>query len=65
MVAGFAGNRKPQPRKEELYREVAGMKVVGVTTTHPGGRLDRVFREVARMDELTVEEVASWDGTPA
>ncbi|NDA09681.1 MAG: HAD family phosphatase, partial [Verrucomicrobia bacterium] len=29
----------------------AGMKVVGVTTTHPGGHLQGVFREVARLDE--------------
>jgi len=43
----------------------AGMKVVGVTTTHPGGHLDGVFREVARMDELSVEEVNGWHGTPA
>jgi HAD superfamily hydrolase (TIGR01509 family) len=39
---------------------VAGMKVVGVTTTHPGGHLEGVFREVARLDELTVPEVQSW-----
>jgi beta-phosphoglucomutase family hydrolase len=38
----------------------AGMKVVGVTTTHPGGHLEGVFREVARLDELTPEEVAGW-----
>jgi len=43
----------------------AGMKVVGVTTTHPGGHLEGVFREVARMDELTVEEVNGWHGTSA
>ena len=38
----------------------AGMKVVGVTTTHPGGHLEGVFREVARLDELTVPEVSRW-----
>ena len=38
----------------------AGMKVVGVTTTHPGGHLKGVFREVARLDELTVAEVQNW-----
>jgi len=38
----------------------AGMKVVGVTTTHPGGHLEGVFREVAQLDELTAEEVAGW-----
>jgi len=43
----------------------AGMKVVGVTTTHPGGHLEGVFREVARLDELTVEEVSRWQGASA
>jgi len=43
----------------------AGMKVVGVTTTHPGGHLEGVFREVARLDELTVEEVSGWQGASA
>ena len=38
----------------------AGMKVVGVTTTHPGGHLDGVLREVGRLDELTVHEVEGW-----
>ncbi len=38
----------------------AGMKVVGVTTTHPGGHLEGVFREVDRLDELTVAEVQNW-----
>jgi beta-phosphoglucomutase family hydrolase len=38
----------------------AGMKVVGVTTTHSGGHLEGVFREVARLDELTLEEVGGW-----
>ena len=40
--------------------KAAGMKVVGVTTTHPGGHLQGVFREVARLDELTVPEVDRW-----
>lgn len=43
----------------------AGMRVVGVTTTHPGGHLAGVFREVARLDELTVEEVSGWQGASA
>ena len=43
----------------------AGMKVVGVTTTHPGGHLEGVFREVARLDELTVPEVSLWFPAPA
>ena len=43
----------------------AGMKVVGVTTTHPGGHLEGVCREVARLDELTVEEVSGWQGASA
>lgn len=38
----------------------AGMKVVGVTTTHPGGHLEGVDREVERLDELKVEELANW-----
>jgi HAD superfamily hydrolase (TIGR01509 family) len=38
----------------------AGMKVVGVTTTHPGGHLEGVEREVERLDELKVEELANW-----
>ena len=43
----------------------AGMKVVGVTTTHPGGHLEGVFREVARLDELGVSEVSQWFGAVA
>jgi beta-phosphoglucomutase family hydrolase len=43
----------------------AGMKVVGVTTTHPGGHLEGVFREVSRLDELTVAEVVGWFGVAA
>jgi len=38
----------------------AGMKVVGVTTTHPGGHLEGVFREVEQLDELRPEELAGW-----
>jgi len=38
----------------------AGMKVVGVTTTHPEGHLEGVGREVTRLDELTVEGIARW-----
>ena len=43
----------------------AGMKVVGVTTTHPGGHLEGVLREVARLDELRVPEVSQWFGAVA
>ena len=43
----------------------AGMKVVGVTTTHPGGHLEGVNREVERLDELRVEELAEWFGRSA
>lgn len=43
----------------------AGMKVVGVTTTHPGGHLEGVYREVSRLDELTVAEVGGWFGVAA
>jgi beta-phosphoglucomutase family hydrolase len=43
----------------------AGMKVVGVTTTHPGGHLEGVWREVARLDELTLAEVAGGVGGSA
>lgn len=43
----------------------AGMKVVGVTTTHPGGHLEGVFCEVARLDDLTVPQVAGWFGASA
>ena len=38
----------------------AGMRVVGVTTTHPGGHLEQVDREVRQLDELEVEDFASW-----
>ena len=40
----------------------AGMKVVGVTTTHPGGHLEGVDREVERLDELSIQEIESWFG---
>lgn len=40
--------------------QAAGMRVVGVTTTHPGGHLENVWREVARLDELTLPEVQGW-----
>jgi len=43
----------------------AGMKVVGVTTTHPGGHLESVDREVERLDELSIQEVESWFGQSA
>jgi beta-phosphoglucomutase family hydrolase len=38
----------------------AGMKVVGVATTHPADTLVGADRIVRRLDELTVEEVARW-----
>jgi HAD superfamily hydrolase (TIGR01509 family) len=43
----------------------AGMKVVGVTTTHPGGHLEGVDREVERLDELGIQEIESWFGQSA
>lgn len=43
----------------------AGMKVIGVTTTHPGGHLAGVDREVSRLDELQVEELSCWFIRPA
>jgi len=43
----------------------AGMRVVGVTTTHPGGHLEGVDREVARLDELNAEELSKWFPRPA
>jgi len=36
------------------------MRVVGVTTTHPGGHLEQVDREVRQLDELEVEDFTSW-----
>jgi beta-phosphoglucomutase-like phosphatase (HAD superfamily) len=41
------------------------MKVVGVTTTHPGGHLEGVDREVERLDELSIQEIESWFGQSA
>jgi HAD superfamily hydrolase (TIGR01509 family) len=38
----------------------AGMKVVGVATTHPADSLAGVDRVVRRLDELSVAEVGSW-----
>jgi len=38
----------------------AGMRVVGVTTTHSGGHLEGVDREVARLDELKTHELSEW-----
>jgi HAD superfamily hydrolase (TIGR01509 family) len=43
----------------------AGMKVVGVTTTHPRGHLEGVDREVERLDELSIQEIESWFGQSA
>jgi len=49
------------PAEVEAGR-AAGMKVVGVTTTHPGGHLESVDREVERLDELRIAEIESWFG---
>jgi len=38
----------------------AGMKVVGVATTHPADTLQDADRVVRRLDELTLVEVAGW-----
>jgi HAD superfamily hydrolase (TIGR01509 family) len=38
----------------------AGMKVVGVATTHPATALDGADCVIHRLDELTVERVAGW-----
>lgn len=45
--------------------QAAGMKVVGVTSTHPGGHLEGVCREVSRLDELSVGEIHGWFGAAA
>jgi len=41
----------------------AGMKVVGVATTHPAETLAEADRVVKRLDELCVAEVGAWVGT--
>ncbi len=38
----------------------AGMKVVGVATTHPADSLQNADRVVGRLDELTVGELLVW-----
>ena len=38
----------------------AGMKVVGVATTHPADTLVGADRIVRRLDELTVKELTRW-----
>lgn len=38
----------------------AGMKVVGVATTHPAEVLQGADKIVTRLDELKVEELAEW-----
>jgi beta-phosphoglucomutase family hydrolase len=38
----------------------AGMKVVGVATTHPADSLQGADRIVSRLDELTPEDIAGW-----
>ena len=45
--------------------KAAGMRVVGVTTTHPGGHLERVDREVQQLDELELEDLIIWFGRSA
>ncbi len=43
----------------------AGMRVVGVTTTHPADRLARAHLTVARLDALTPDDVARLIGPGA
>jgi beta-phosphoglucomutase-like phosphatase (HAD superfamily) len=38
----------------------AGMKVVGVATTHPASALTGADRIVHRLDELTVAALTAW-----
>jgi sugar-phosphatase len=38
----------------------AGMKVVGVATTHAADKLTGADRVVHRLDELTVVELTGW-----
>jgi beta-phosphoglucomutase family hydrolase len=38
----------------------AGMKVVGVATTHPAASLADADRVVQRLDELQLDEIARW-----
>jgi HAD superfamily hydrolase (TIGR01509 family) len=38
----------------------AGMRLIGVATTHPLEALTQVDRAVLRLDELNVESLASW-----
>jgi beta-phosphoglucomutase len=38
----------------------AGMKVVGVATTHPIGDLSKADRAVHRLDELVVADLDLW-----
>jgi len=40
--------------------KAAGMRVVGVTTTHPGGHLEGVDCEVQRLDQLSLDELSDW-----
>jgi hypothetical protein len=41
------------------------MRVVGVTTTHPADRLVRAHLTVARLDELTPDDVGRLVGPGA
>jgi beta-phosphoglucomutase family hydrolase len=41
----------------------AGMKVVGVATTHPAESLRNADRVVMRLDEVTVAGIAAWFGS--
>ena len=43
----------------------AGMKVVGVATTHPAAALTGADRVVHRLDELTVAGLSGWFLTPS
>jgi beta-phosphoglucomutase family hydrolase len=38
----------------------AGMKVIGVATTHPPEELTEADRAVRRLDELQVQDLAAW-----
>ncbi len=40
--------------------KAAGMRAIGVATTHPSERLRLADRVVRRLDELTVPEVSAW-----
>jgi len=41
----------------------AGMRVVGVATTHPAASLKGADRDVSRLDELQLDELRHWFGS--